>query len=116
MKKKPKPSLLDRLRMKKRMRLPPKLGVCWYTEEEWIKIKLEAVDPERFEATYQDWESMANKALEELQQADLKPIKVVVLADELKQWCKIHGKENNTTSRSAFVAELLGENRAIIAN
>lgn len=115
MRKAPKPSLLDRLRMKKVMRQPPSLGVCWYTEEEWIKIKLEAVDPERFEATYQEWESMAIKALEDLQQTGLSPIKVIVLADELRQWCKIHGKENSATSRSAFVAELLGESRAIIA-
>jgi hypothetical protein len=109
-----KPSIIDRLRRKKVPRQPSILGVCWYTEEEWIKIKAEAVDPERFEATYQEWESMAIEALENLQKTGLSPMKVIVLADEFRQWCKIHGKENSAPSRSAFVAELLTENRAII--
>lgn len=80
-----------------------------------MKIKSEAEDPERFEATYQEWQAMADKALCELQQSGLNPVKVIVLADDLRQWCHIHGKQNNAASRSAFVAELLGENRAIIA-
>ncbi|WP_367026122.1 hypothetical protein ABZN20_17700 [Methylococcus sp. ANG] len=101
--------------MKKALRQPPKLGVCWYTEEEWIKIKSEAIDPERFEATYPEWESMANKALEDLRETGMNPVKVIILVDELRQWCAIHGKENSAASRSAFVAELLGEKRAIIA-
>lgn len=115
MRKTPKPDPLDRLRMKKALRQPPKLGVCCYTEEEWIKIKLEAVDPERFEATYQEWVSMADRALEDMKQTGLNPIKVIVRADELRQWCKIHKKEISAASRSAFVTELLVETRAIIA-
>ena len=115
MRKAPKPSLLDRLRMRKVLRSHPKIGVCWYTEEEWVKIKLNAVDPERFEASYQEWESMAIKALKDLQKSGISPIKVIVKADELMHWCEAHGKENSAASRSAYVAEMLGENRAIIA-
>ena len=115
MRKAPKPSLMDRLRRKKALLNSPKIGVCWYTEEEWIKIKKEAIDPERFETTYSEWESMAKNALQDLKKTGLNPVKVIVLADELKEWCAIHGKENSSASRSEFVAQLLSEKRAITA-
>jgi len=115
MKKTTRPNLLQRLRLKKFLSKTPRLGVCWYLEDEWNKVKSEAVDPERFDETFSDWENMASGALKDLQKTGLEPVKVIVLAEELRQWCVIHGRENSAESRSAFVADLLGGKGAMIA-
>lgn len=99
--------------MKKLMRQPPKLGVCWYTAEEWRRIKSEAIDAERFEATYPEWCNMAEKTVHDLQRSGLHPFKVIVVAEELRQWCEVHNKPNSAASRSEFVAELLLEKERV---
>ena len=112
----PKPGLLDRLRRKKNLRRqPPSLGVCWYTEAAWSRIKAEAVDPERFEATYAEWAAMADAALDDLIKTGLQPVKVLVEANAFKAWCVAHNKPNDAASRAAFVAEIVGQSRAATA-
>ncbi|MFP4326087.1 MAG: hypothetical protein ACLFP9_08715 [Desulfonatronovibrio sp.] len=38
------------------------VSVAWYdTQENWAGIKSTAMDPERFENTYEEWKSMAAK-------------------------------------------------------
>ena len=63
---KPKQSLPPWLKPKT---VPSKLavGVCWYTEENWTKVKAAASDPDRFEDTYEEWTEMGEKALQGLQ-------------------------------------------------
>jgi hypothetical protein len=111
----PKPGLLDRLRRKKNLREQRRLGVCWYTEDAWSRIKAEAVDPERFEATYAEWVIMADAALDDLVKTGLRPVKVLVEANAFKAWCVAHNKPNDAASRAAFVAEIVGQNRAATA-
>ena len=48
--------------------VPSKLAVCvgWYTEENRTKVKASAIDPDRFEETFQEWTYVAEKALRDL--------------------------------------------------
>lgn len=96
------------------MRRTPKLGVCWYTEESWSRIKSEAVDPERFEATYREWMVMAEDALQDLIAAGVHPVKVLDDADALRAWCESRDEPNNAASRAALVAEMLRTHRAAL--
>ena len=63
--------------MKPRNRLPPRpgaklqprqvpLAIGWYSEAEWRQVKAAATDAERFEQTFQAWETMAERALNDL--------------------------------------------------
>ena len=101
-----KPSLLERLRAKKSARSTV-LGVAWYTEEDWGKVKAVATDPERFEETYTEWSAMAIGAVKDLQKAGANAVKVFIKPSELLPWCLVHNKPNNAESRAEFVSERL---------
>lgn len=103
-----KPSLLERLRLKKLHR--PQgiaVGVCWYDEVEWVKIKATAVDPERFENSFPEWVSMAEDALRELANTGMQPVRVLLAAEDLAAWCSLHDKPHNAASRAEYVSELM---------
>ena len=40
-----------------------KVGVAWYAEAEWQKLRQVAADPEVLEATYADWLKVVEKSL-----------------------------------------------------
>ena len=83
----------------------PQVGVGWYTEDEWAKVKASAQDPERFEATFQEWLSMANNALEQLRKTGMNAEKSFVTSGALLAWCMAHGKPNTAASRAEFVSQ-----------
>jgi hypothetical protein len=101
-----KPSLLERLRAKKKAQSTV-VGVTWYTEENWSKVKAAATDPERFEETYAEWSVMAGEAVAELQTTGVNAVKVLVIHNEFLPWCLAHNKLNNAASRAEFVSEKL---------
>lgn len=99
-----KPSLIERLRAKNKARSTV-VGVAWYTEENWGKVKAAAADPERFEETYAQWHAIAIEVVAELKKAGVNAVQFFVLPSELLAWCLIHNKPNNAASRAEFVAE-----------
>jgi methylthioribose-1-phosphate isomerase len=101
-----KPSLLERLRAKKKTKSTV-VGVTWYTEENWNKVKAAATDPERFEETYAEWSGMAIEAVADLKKTGVNAVKVLVIQNEFLPWCLAHNKPNNAASRAEFVSEKL---------
>ena len=101
-----KPSLLERLRAKKKTQSTV-VGVTWYTEENWKKVKAAATDPERFEETYAEWSAMAIEAVADLKTIGVNTVKVLFIPNELLPWCLAHNKPNNAASRAEFVSEKL---------
>jgi len=102
-----KPPLLERLRAKKRSGQSVVLGVCWYTEAGWARVKESATDPERFEATYEEWRVMAEKSLPDLSSTGLSPIKVTIDPDEFAAWRKKYRRKNNASARAEYVSAWL---------
>ncbi len=47
------------------------LGVCWYTPEEFIKMKQTAIDGDNFEDTYEEWRQFAEKTMTDLKKKGL---------------------------------------------
>lgn len=101
-----KPTLLERLRAKKRNK-SILLGMTWYTDETWAQVKATAADPERLEKSFPQWETMAISALRELQRAGVRAVKFQIVPEEFFAWCALNCKINNTESRSEFVSEML---------
>ena len=85
----------------------PKLavGVAWYTEDEWAKVKAAAADAERFESTYAEWIQMASESLANLRATGIIAEKTYVNADAFLAWCMAHNKPNDGASRAEFVSE-----------
>lgn len=100
----PKRPLLERLRLKKALQSRP-AAVCWYTPDEWARVKAVAVDPAVFENSFQEWEAMATDALRDLRNAGVIPVKVLISADELQAWCFARGKPVRADARAEFVIE-----------
>jgi hypothetical protein len=82
-------------------------GVAWYTSSEWARVKATAVDRERFEASFEEWSAMAEKALSDLRKSGVTAQKCLIDADELRNWCAEKGVENDASSRARFVSEKL---------
>jgi len=82
-------------------------GVAWYTSSEWARVKATALDPERFEASFEEWFAMAEKALADLRKAGVDAQKYLVSAQELREWCAEKGVSNDAAARSRFVSEKL---------
>ena len=82
------------------------VGVAWYTEQEWAKVRSAALDSERFESSYSEWVAMAEQALGEMLARGVMAEKCYVKSDALLAWCLAHGRPNNAASRAAFVSEV----------
>lgn len=105
-----KPSLLERLRAKKRNRAVM-VGVTWYNEESWAQVKAAAADPELFEETFAEWESMAVSALREFLRSGVQAIKCPINPEEYLAWCALNNKLNNAEARAEFVSVTLNAAR-----
>ena len=81
------------------------VGVGWYTEVDWAKVKASAVDAERFEASYAEWVEMAKQALADLRATGIAAEESYVKASELLAWCLAHNEPNDAAARTEFVAE-----------
>jgi hypothetical protein len=92
-------------------KLPAKLvlRVGWYTHENWTKVKHACVDPDRLEASYEEWLDMAEGALADLKASGLNPARSLIEADDLLAWCLAHDKINDAAARSEYVAQQAAE-------
>lgn len=98
-------------RKKKRSKASVKtvVGIAWYTPDEWAKVRRTAVDPERLESTFEEWEAVAEDALAQLQARgrSLTFRRVLINAAALASWCFSEGCENDGAARAAFVASVV---------
>ena len=84
-----------------------KVGVAWYAEAEWQRLRQVSADPEVLEATYADWLTVVEKSLRKLAASGVGAERVDVTVTELQQWCELEGCRLDASARSAFAAELL---------
>lgn len=104
-----KPSLMERLRAKKRNQ-SMLVGLTWYTEESWAEVKATAEDPECFEDTFLLWEAMAVATRRELQRSGARAVECRIDPQEFQAWCTLNTKPNVAASRAEFVTEKLSGN------
>jgi hypothetical protein len=98
-----KPSLLQRLRAKKRNKALI-IGITWYTEETWSQVKATATDPECFEDSFPEWKAMAVTALREILRTGVSAIEYLIDPQEFFSWCTQNNQENNAAARAEFVS------------
>ena len=94
---------------------PRPVGVAWYTADEWAKVKAAAADAERFEASFSEWEAVAEKFLVDIRKQGIFPTKYFIIASELLAWCLATGKVNNGGARAEFVAQEIDHAHELIA-
>ena len=84
-----------------------KVGVAWYAEDEWARLREVAADPEVLEATYAEWLQGAETALRDLAGSGVAAERVPVKLRDLQEWCGQHGRPVDGRARSEFAADLL---------
>ncbi len=85
------------------------MGVCWYREEQWDRIKDIVADPELFEDTYFQWRKDAEKTLNEIRGQGYNPKKVLVDVDAMLDWINDQNKKLDAAARTEYVTFLLQE-------
>lgn len=68
-------------------------------------MKATALDPERFEATFEEWVAMANQALANLKNAGVVAQKFLIDAEAFRTWSQENGVANDAATRARFVTE-----------
>jgi hypothetical protein len=84
-----------------------RVGVAWYAEAEWERVREVVADPETLESCYAEWLKVAREGLRELARAGIVAEQVPVRVGELEAWCQQQGRPLDASARSAFAAELL---------
>ncbi|MEA3412470.1 MAG: hypothetical protein U9R74_13160 [Pseudomonadota bacterium] len=83
------------------------IGVCWYKEEQWERLKEIVSDPDNIEETYQQWRKDAEKTLTELKANRVDIKKVSVDTEEMLIWANEHGRPLDGEARSEYAAHIL---------
>ena len=85
------------------------IGIVWYTEKEWRKMKDISSDSEKLEDSFIEWKKMAEKSIKDMKAIGIIATKVLVKAEEFSIWCKIHSMTLNSGSRAQYVSDILSK-------
>jgi len=82
-------------------------GICWYSAEQWARLREVASDPENLEETHEEWLAIMKRSLRDFREAGLPYQLVDIDVEELVSWCKRKGRPINGSSRAEYAAHLL---------
>lgn len=83
------------------------VGVAWYREEDWPRVKRQFPDADELHDSYAEWLASARDAMKAIERSSARAEPLVVNLDDLFGWCLIRGREPNAESRGEYVAEKL---------
>jgi hypothetical protein len=84
-----------------------RVGVAWFREAEWDRLRASAADPEVLEESYAEWLKVVERSVRTLKEAGVIAEKVEVRVAELEEWCRKEGRLMDSAARSEFAALLL---------
>jgi hypothetical protein len=83
-----------------------RLGVGWYSPDQWSMLKAFAADSEKLDADYEAWLDQAEKNISVLkQQPHMEVVKIPVQVRELMAWCQERGLHCDAAARAQYLAE-----------
>jgi hypothetical protein len=84
-----------------------RVGVAWYRESEWEKLRQLAADAEMLEETYAEWSKVYEDGIRKLRASGLLPEPVEIDLAELQAWCTAQHCPLDASARAAFATEIL---------
>jgi len=91
----------------------PQLGLAWYYERQWDKIRSYSKDRATMEKDYKDWERGALDAVKKFEAQGCTVNKVYVDVDMLIAWTKQKHLPINGKARADYVNHLLAERHGL---
>jgi hypothetical protein len=84
------------------------LGVAWYREADWPRIKALFPDADELHETYAEWVRSAEASLKQLTRPGVTVEPYTIDIDDFLGWCLIHERPRDAKARSEYVVEKLG--------
>ena len=84
-----------------------RVGIAWYSEDEWNKLTEVVPDRDELDGSYPEWEKNAHQALQRLRNEGFAAMPVMVDVAELKVWCEVEGRPVDSAARAYYVSHLL---------
>jgi len=84
-----------------------RVGVAWFREAEWARLRTVAADPEILEESYSDWLKVFDRSLRTIKEAGVIAERIEIGVSELESWCRQEGRPLDSAARSEFAASLL---------
>ena len=95
-------------RQPKRAKSGMVLGVAWYREADWPRIKELFPDADELHDTHAEWVKSAEASLKRLTRPGVTVEPYTIDLDDFLGWCTVHGCECDAKARTAYVVEKLG--------
>jgi hypothetical protein len=83
------------------------LGIAWYRESDWPRVKAEFPDADELHDTYAEWHDSAESVIRQLKRSGVAAQPLVIDIDHFIAWCATHDHRPDAEARSAYVAEML---------
>ncbi|MGD0649655.1 MAG: hypothetical protein ABSA97_00685 [Verrucomicrobiia bacterium] len=88
--------------------MPEKImGVAWYYEQQWDKVRSYSKDRASMPKTFAEWLKSAQEAVQKWESAGITVHKVYVDVDMLVAWAKKHRLDIDGRTRSDYANHLL---------
>jgi hypothetical protein len=84
-----------------------RVGVAWFRQAEWDRLRASAADPGVLERSYAEWLAVFERSMRTLRDAGVMAEKVEVRVAELEAWCLEEKRPLDSAARSEFAALLL---------
>jgi hypothetical protein len=82
-------------------------GICWYSAEQWARLREVAADPGELEETHEEWLTMMKRSLRSFREAGIPYQLVEIDVEELVSWCERKRIPINGSSRAEYATHLL---------
>jgi hypothetical protein len=72
-------------------------------------MKAFAEDPERYENSYAEWESIASETVVNFGKRGIELVKVPIEPEVFRQWLEARGEKNDANARASYASEKVKE-------
>jgi hypothetical protein len=86
------------------------VGVAWYREADWHRIKELFPDADQLHDTHAEWLKFAEESVKRLTRTGMTVEPVVIDIDDFLGWCLIHNRARDAKARTEYVTEKLSHN------
>ena len=83
------------------------LGIAWYREQDWPRLKRQFPDADELHESYAEWLASARAAMRTIRRSGTRAEPFMVDLDDFFGWCVIRGREPDAESRSEYIADKL---------
>jgi hypothetical protein len=84
------------------------LGVAWYRETDWPRIKELFPDADKLHDSYAEWLKSAEDSVKRLTRPGVTVEPFIIDLDDFLGWCVVHGRPRDAEARTEYVVEKLG--------